>query len=404
MGRSDSATGGRVTGTGRRRGTMVRLERPRARGLSRTVPSRTPAMPLTDDQRRAICRENAQKSTGPKTEEGKARSRTNAMKHGLRAEVVALPQEDPDEVEARSRAWNDHYQPGSPAAQHLVNQCVQATLLADRVHRYHVAAVSARVVEAQAAWDLAREGEVDQLVDLMAKEPAEAVAGLRRTDAGRRWMIGRWEELGRMLDDRGYWTDYERNEAVRMLGLRPEPHHMKGQPGAWLTRLSNLLCRPEPSGTAVGAMFAPDRMPGPLRASYRLDALPDPDACRRSLDATVADQIALLNAGRDDPARAAAGDRALIATDAPTATGPLPCWSRPWKTTGTARPWGRRTNPRTNPILAPSRPTRGRPPGLKSWTREGMGRRRGRGRPSAGGPPSPRTGRRGRTRRRRGPR
>ena len=283
-------------------------------------------MPVTADRRREINRENARKSTGPRTDEGKARSRGNALRHGLRAEALALPHEDPAAVLERSYAWNDHYQPGSPAAQHLVNQCVQATLLADRVHRYHVAAVSAQVVEAQEAWDAVREDEVDVLTALLAKEPAEAVAGLRRTGLGCRWMVGRWEELGRMLDDRGCWTDYERNEAVRMLGLRPEPHHVKGQPDAWLTRLYNLLCQPERSKTAVEEMFAPGRMPAPLRASYRPDALPDPDTCRRALRATVDDQVALLNEAEhrsrnenDTPDRDAAADRVFLLPDAPSA-------------------------------------------------------------------------------------
>ena len=42
-------------------------------------------------------RKNAQKSTGPKTPEGKARSRVNAMKHGLLAERVITPEDVSDE-------------------------------------------------------------------------------------------------------------------------------------------------------------------------------------------------------------------------------------------------------------------------------------------------------------------
>jgi hypothetical protein len=39
---------------------------------------------------------NAQKSTGPKTANGKAASRTNAFKHGLLSEDVIIPGEDPE--------------------------------------------------------------------------------------------------------------------------------------------------------------------------------------------------------------------------------------------------------------------------------------------------------------------
>ena len=41
-------------------------------------------------------RRNALGSTGPRTEEGKAVSKLNAMRHGLLAQSILLPDEDPD--------------------------------------------------------------------------------------------------------------------------------------------------------------------------------------------------------------------------------------------------------------------------------------------------------------------
>lgn len=43
---------------------------------------------------------NALKSTGPMTEEGKRRSRCNAIRHGLTAETVIVGLEDPEDYEA----------------------------------------------------------------------------------------------------------------------------------------------------------------------------------------------------------------------------------------------------------------------------------------------------------------
>ena len=49
---------------------------------------------MTSDKQGAANRRNALKSTGPKTPEGKAAVRLNAMKHGLLSKDVLLPGED----------------------------------------------------------------------------------------------------------------------------------------------------------------------------------------------------------------------------------------------------------------------------------------------------------------------
>ncbi len=132
-------------------------------------------MPLTPEERSAINRQNAANSTGPRSDEGKARSRRNAFKHGLRADALALPNEDPAIVAARNDSWNNHYQPQSPAAQHLVNQCVQATLLADRCHQYHHAALSKQIRELELNNDIRDDEAARSLAKNLVKDPANTV-------------------------------------------------------------------------------------------------------------------------------------------------------------------------------------------------------------------------------------
>ena len=54
--------------------------------------------------RLAANRSNANMSTDPRSAAGKARSRRNAVKHGLTGAGVALPTEDAAQVEARFAA------------------------------------------------------------------------------------------------------------------------------------------------------------------------------------------------------------------------------------------------------------------------------------------------------------
>lgn len=58
----------------------------------------------TESQIRAN-QQNAQRSTGPKTEQGKEHSRTNALKHGLTGAGIVLPLADAVEVERRAVAF-----------------------------------------------------------------------------------------------------------------------------------------------------------------------------------------------------------------------------------------------------------------------------------------------------------
>jgi hypothetical protein len=67
-------------------------------------------------------RHNALKSTGPKTENGKQRSRRNALRHGLTAETVIEPLESPGEYRAFENAIVSEYLPQTPVEQELVHR------------------------------------------------------------------------------------------------------------------------------------------------------------------------------------------------------------------------------------------------------------------------------------------
>ena len=65
-------------------------------------------------------RRNAQRSTGPKTQSGKARSSQNAVRHGLTAETVIEPLEDPADYRGFERAVTAGYDAETAVERELV--------------------------------------------------------------------------------------------------------------------------------------------------------------------------------------------------------------------------------------------------------------------------------------------
>ncbi len=65
-------------------------------------------------------RRNAQLSTGPVTEEGKRRSRQNAVRHGLTAETVVSALEDADDYAAFEMAVTADFEAQSAVERELV--------------------------------------------------------------------------------------------------------------------------------------------------------------------------------------------------------------------------------------------------------------------------------------------
>jgi hypothetical protein len=67
-------------------------------------------------------RRNSQKSTGPKTPEGKSAVSMNALRHGLRARSVVLPGEDPTEFHQLCDDLQTEWTPQSRTEQFYVEQ------------------------------------------------------------------------------------------------------------------------------------------------------------------------------------------------------------------------------------------------------------------------------------------
>ena len=92
-------------------------------------------------------RNNAKKSTGPRTEEGKTRVARNALKHGLLARDTVLPGEDPAEFDRQLSALEADIQPANSLEFELVRQIADAQWRMRRLTRLETGFIAAAVAE-----------------------------------------------------------------------------------------------------------------------------------------------------------------------------------------------------------------------------------------------------------------
>jgi hypothetical protein len=195
---------------------------------------------------------NSRKSTGPRTPEGKARSRFNALKHGCRARSPILPGEDADAFRRRLDAWNGDLEPRDRVEQFLVHRAVQLSWQLERADRALAKGL-----------DDARSAEVDRLAQLADEvaalgrrlfwdprgptcfypqfettigkiprvswsgqiddpdDPARLLNRLESTALGCAWLLDQWGELRDALERYHGWQPPDRFKAIRLLGRQP---------------------------------------------------------------------------------------------------------------------------------------------------------------------------------------
>ena len=79
---------------------------------------------MTTEKQIAANRENAKKSTGPRTLDGKRKSRRNALRHGLTAETVIAVLEETTAYEALAKAINADFRPATNFELQLVGRLI----------------------------------------------------------------------------------------------------------------------------------------------------------------------------------------------------------------------------------------------------------------------------------------
>src|SRR3984957_2944792 len=98
-------------------------------------------------------RRNAMRSTGPTSDEGKVRSRANALKHWLAAELPTLEVGHSPEFLDRRAKWSSEFQPESEAAQWALDRAVATSLRIENCERTFDGIVATASDRARLAWD-----------------------------------------------------------------------------------------------------------------------------------------------------------------------------------------------------------------------------------------------------------
>ncbi len=161
------------------------------------------------------------RATGPKTVAGKAKSRANAVKHGLRCQVV----EPPDQrarIAERVAEWTDALRPTDAVQRWLVARAATASVRLDRCVERENLALEANTAQAERDWFRRQRAWARRTGARLDDQPEKTHAKLLRSALGCDWLIARLDDLARDLAvPGGYWSRPEFFQALRLLGLDP---------------------------------------------------------------------------------------------------------------------------------------------------------------------------------------
>ena len=177
---------------------------------------------MATEKQMAANKANAQKSTGPKTEEGKAASRGNAVTHGLSSKIV-FPHEFEEAKQKRLDAFRPVFQPNDAHQEYQLGNYVDASLQFDNCRatvRRKLEKLAEIAVEGAYEWHAQCNDEAVKIGRSLSRDPEKAVSRLRKTPAGRHWLLQNWQTLAIALKigDLSRWTKELSNQALDLLG------------------------------------------------------------------------------------------------------------------------------------------------------------------------------------------
>lgn len=162
-------------------------------------------------------RRNALKSTGPRTDEGKARVKFNALRHGVRAETLALPHEHDEEVQTFVDDVITAIAPRDAVEAELAAEIATLSWKLRRAERIEHAYLSKRIMNLELKIRETEEERAGWELEMLAYD--DDAAGQRR----RRYVGGIRNSLARARKELVQWRKMQEVEEVEQVEVAPEP-------------------------------------------------------------------------------------------------------------------------------------------------------------------------------------
>jgi hypothetical protein len=214
--------------------------------------------------------------------------------------------------------WHRFFEPASPMERGLMDQALQAEQDRDECVRVRATLRAEVVRTADRYWEEAEEDAIDGYRRMLDGDPWAAVVGLKRSAAGCRWLIARWEHLEQALAAGGTWYGGDRIEAIQLQGLSAMVEDLYISESAYMTWVHCLAAQPNPKERDIALVLDRRVMPKALQDRDVAVWPGDPAASRAALAAIVARELPALRARAEllrvkyeEPARAEAQEQAL---------------------------------------------------------------------------------------------
>ena len=98
--------------------------------------------------------QNAKKSTGPKTQEGIAKSSKNSLKHGIFSSSISLPCEDPEEYQEILNSLISELEPNTNLEMFCISTIARCIIKQNRLSRAEIARYKLRTLDASVLFEV----------------------------------------------------------------------------------------------------------------------------------------------------------------------------------------------------------------------------------------------------------